>query len=151
MKGHNDEPIRTGIMMHASLAAYNRISLITQSTEKEAVDWMNANKVVDFDHIIDRSIELPNEDLFVRQLNHARSLGGVELFVTNNPSHWAIAFDSGIASVMFGVPSYTRAEFRPDAPKQFRSWSQIEEAVRKQNELRTQDVRLKKSEGVRFE
>jgi hypothetical protein len=52
---------------------------------------------------------------------------------------------------MFGVPSYTRVEFRPDAPSKRRAWTDIEEAVRKQNELRTKDARLVRQEVTNFE
>jgi hypothetical protein len=150
LMGHRGEPIRTGILMHASLASVNRMTLLTEMSEREAIDWMNANKVVDVDETIGSSFYLADEPLFERQLNHARSKGAIDLLVTNNPEHWAIAFDKGIPSVMFGVPSYTRAEHRPDAPKAVRAWSQIEDAVRKQNEKRTQDARSQKSEGVTF-
>jgi hypothetical protein len=53
---------------------------------------------------------------------------------------------------MFGVPSYTRLEFRPDAPKRVRAWNDIEDEIRRQNELRTKDKRVDtQGEGVRFE
>jgi hypothetical protein len=117
----------------------------------EAEQWVNINKIFDYDNLIDSSIGLVGEDLKERQLKMARANGSVELFITGNPKLWAIAFDLGIPSVMFGVPSYTRPEFRPDAPKRVRAWSDIEEAVKKQNELRTKDARLNRSEGVRFE
>lgn len=151
LKSDSGKPIITGVMMYAALAAYNRVTIITDMKEAEAIRWMNENKVVDFDKIIDSSVYLTDEEPTKRQINHARSLGGVELFITNNPNNWAYAFDLGIPSVMFGVPSYTRAEFRPDAPKQVRAWSDIEKAVAKQNALRTQDRRLAKQDGFRFE
>jgi hypothetical protein len=53
--------------------------------------------------------------------------------------------------MMFGVPSYTRPEFRPDAPKKVRAWSDIEAAIAKQNELRTKDIRLTRTETTKFE
>jgi hypothetical protein len=151
LKSNDDKPIITGVLMYASLAAYNRVTILTDMKEPAAIRWMNENKVVDYDHIIDSSVYLTDEHPVHRQINHARSLGGIELFITNNPNHWAYAFDMGIPSVMFGVPSYTRAEFRPDAPKQLRAWNQIEEAVAKQNALRTEDRRLTKQDGFRFE
>jgi hypothetical protein len=151
LKSDSDKPIITGVMMYAALAAYNRVTIITDMREAEAIRWMNENKVVDYDKIIDSSVYLTDEEPVKRQINYARSLGGIELFLTNNPSHWAYAFDLGIPSVMFGVPSYTRAEFRPDAPRKVRAWTDIEEAVAKQNAIRTQDRRMAKHEGFRFE
>lgn len=147
----NDEPIAQGILVVGALSAYNQISFITELNATEAEQWINQNKVVDFDNLIDSSVALEGENLKQRQLMVARSKGNVDLFITSNPALWAFAFDQGIPSLMFGVPSYLRAEFRPDAPRQVRSWSQIEEAISKQNELRTKDKRLIRTETVRFE
>jgi hypothetical protein len=127
------------------------MTIMTSLTKFEAETWMNQNKVVDFDHLIDSSVHLEGETLQERQIKHARSLGGVDLFITSNPKLWAFAFEMGIPSVMFGVPSYLRPEFRPDAPKRVRAWTDIEEAVNRQNELRTKDVRLTRTEGLNFE
>lgn len=151
LRGRNNEPISNGIIMIAQLSAYNTISFMTELTQAQAEQWINVNKVVDYDYLIDSSIGLVDEPLGERQIRHARAKGSVELFITNNPSMWAYAFDQGITSMMFGVPSYTRPEFRPDAPKAVRAWSDIEAAVAKQNELRTKDARLLRGESVRFE
>lgn len=147
----DDKPIITGVLLHASLAAHNRMTIMTDMSEANAIRWMDANKVVDYDTIIDASSILLDEHPQERQIKVARSQGGIDLFITNNPSLWAFAFEMGIPSVMFGVPSYTRPEFRPDAPKKVRAWDDITEAVAKQNALRTQDARLTKHEGFRFE
>lgn len=151
MRGPNDELIGTGVLMYGTLTAYNRMTIMTSLSKLEAETWMNQNKVVDFDHLIDSSAHLEGEDLQERQIKHARSLGGIDLFITSNPRLWAFAFDMGIPSVMFGVPSYLRPEFRPDAPKRLRAWTDIEDAVNRQNELRTKDVRLTRTEGFNFE
>jgi len=147
----NQDPISTGAKMVGALSAYNQITLITDMAADDCERWLNENKVVDFDNIIDKSVKLPTEDLKPRQLTLARAKGGVELFITSNPELWAFAFDMGIPSVMFGVPSYLRPEFRPDAPKSVRSWNDIENAIRRQNEERTKDARLIRTETVRFE
>jgi hypothetical protein len=152
LRGHkHDEPILPGIQMVGALSSWNKITFITEMNSAEAEQWVNINKIFDYDNLIDSSIGLVDEDLKQRQLKMARANGSVELFITANPKLWAISFDLGIPSVLFGVPSYTRPEFRPDAPKKVRAWNDIEEAVKKQNELRTKDARLNRSEGVRFE
>jgi hypothetical protein len=151
LKSEASKPILTGIVMYATLASFNRMTLLTDMKEADAIRWLDENKVVDYDRIIDSSVYLTDEEPIKRQINLARSQGGVALFITNNPTHWAYAFDLGIPSVMFGVPSYTRAEFRPDAPKKLRAWNDIEASVAKQNAMRTQDRRLSNQEGFRFE
>lgn len=151
LRGRNDEPISQGIILVAQLAAYNQISFMTDLSAAEAQQWLDVNKIVDFDNLIDKSVALVDENLGERQINVARAKGRLDLFLTNNPSMWAYAFDQGIVPLMFGVPSYTRPEFRPDAPKRVRAWNEIEEAIRKQNELKTQDARLTRTEGLNFE
>lgn len=151
MRDQNDGLIGTGVLMYGTLTAYNRMTIMSSLPKDKAETWLNQNKIVDFDHLIDSSVHLEGENLQERQIKHARSLGGIDLFITSNPKLWAFAFDMGIPSVMFGVPSYLRPEFRPDAPKRVRAWTDIEEAVNKQNELRTKDVRLARTEGFNFE
>jgi hypothetical protein len=151
LRGDKDQPISTGIIMVGSLSAWNRITLMSSLTAQQTQQWLDVNKVVDFDRILDSSVGLVDENLGERQINFARSAGAVELFITNDPKLWAYAFDQGIPSVMFGVPSYTRPEFRPDAPKKMRSWDDIEKAIEEQNVLRTNDARLLRTESINFE
>ena len=146
-----DQPISQGVIMVGSLSAWNSIVLMSSSNAKETQSWLDVNKVVDFDRIIDSSVGLVDEDLQERQIKYARSISPVDLFITNNPKNWAFAFNQGIASVMFGVPSYTRPEFRPDAPRRVRAWTDIEQAIEEQNTLRTQDARLSRTEALNFE
>lgn len=151
LRGQKDEPISQGIIMVGQLSAYNQISFMTSAPRAEAQQWIDVNKVVDYDNLLDGSLKLVDEPLHERQIKSARARGNVDLFITGNPEHWAYAFEQGIPSLMFGVPSYLRAEFRPDAPKRLRSWTEIETAVAKQNEIRTKDARGERGEGVRFE
>lgn len=146
----NDQPIKEGVIVVGSLSSWNKITYLSSMSLEETKHWLDINKIVDYDRIIDKSVSLPDEELGKRQLNYARSLGTVELYVTNNPSLWAYAFEQGISAIMFGVPSYTRPEFRPDAPKRIRAWSDIEKAIEKQNAILTQDVRVTRKEGVTF-
>jgi hypothetical protein len=151
LRGPNDQPISQGVITVGSLSAWNKITLMSPLDGKLTQQWLDVNKVVDFDKVIDRSVSLVDEELGERQITFARSLGAVDLFITNNPTLWAFAFDQGIAAMMFGVPSYTRPEFRPDAPKRVRAWNDIERAIEEQNALRTQDARLSRTEALNFE
>jgi hypothetical protein len=146
----NDEPILTGVQFVGALSAYNKITFITELSKGEAEQWVNVNKIVDFDEIFDSSLKLEGDDLKERQLKFVRSRGPIDLFITSSPKLWVCSFDLGIPSMMFGVPGYIRPEFRPDAPKKVRAWDEIEAAVKKQNELRTKDARLTRAEGVTF-
>jgi hypothetical protein len=124
---------------------------MTEMSKAEAERWLDINKIVDYDLLIDNSVHLETENLQERQIQVARSRGNIDLFITSNPKLWVYAFDLGIPSMMFGVPEYLRVEFRPDAPKKIRSWDQVQEAVEKQNILKTQDARLQRTEGLNFE
>lgn len=151
LKGRNDEPIGTGILMVGALSAHNRLIFISSETEDLTRIWLDSNKIVDYDIIIDSRYKLVGEDLKERQVNVARAQGGIDMAITNDPNLWKYTFELGIPSSMFAVPSYTRVEFRPDAPKKVRSWTQIEDAINKQNQLRTQDARLNRTEAIGFE
>lgn len=151
LKDHNDAPIATGVVFVGTLSVYNKLTFMTASSEAEVKYWLDTNKIVDFDEIIDASVKLEGESLAERQIKHARSRGQADLFITNNPHNWVFAFELGIPAVMFAVPAYTRPEFRPDAPRKVRAWSEIEETIRKQNELRTKDARLTRTESLNFE
>lgn len=151
LRGPNGEPISTGILMVGTLSVYNQLVFMGNETQAELKYWMDSNKVVDYDLLIDSSVKLEGEELAQRQLTVARSRGPVDLFITNNPSMWAFAFDQGIPSVMFGVPAYTRVEFRPDAPRKVRTWAQIQEAITAQNIAKTNDARLNRTELLNFE
>jgi hypothetical protein len=151
LRSQDDSPIPTGVMLYLTLTAYNRMTIVSSSSREETERWLNIHKIVDFDLIIDDSAHLEGEVLIERQITVARARGGVELFITANPAAWVFAFNQGIPSAMFGVPAYQRVEFRPDAPKRVRSWDSIVESVEKQNELKTKDVRLLRTEGLNFE
>jgi hypothetical protein len=137
--------------MVGTLTVHNQITFMTDMDREQAEHWLLINKVVDFDNIIDSSVRLDGEDLRERQITAARSRGGIDLFITGNPSLWAFAFEQGLASVMFGMPSYLRPEFRPDMERKLRKWGDIEEAIQRQNAARTKDVRLSRTESLNFE
>jgi hypothetical protein len=152
LKGHrNDEPITYGLLLIAQLSAYNQISFFTSMKPAEVRQWLDVNKVVDYDHLLDSSVSLEGEELTHRQIRAARAYRHIDLLITANPSTWVFSFEQGIPSMMFGQPAYLRPEFRPDAPKKIRSWDQIQEAVAKQNAALTQDARLSRTEGLNFE
>jgi hypothetical protein len=151
LRGKNLEPIGAGILMVGTLSVHNTLTFMCPESETAFMDWLNSNKVVDYDRVVDGSVGLIDENLKERQIKHTRARGNVDLFITNDPTLWAYAFDLGIPSVMFGVPSYTRVEFRPDAPRERRAWSDIEEAIKKQNALRTNDARISRTEALNFD
>jgi hypothetical protein len=151
LRGRNSEPIGPGILMVGTLSVHNTLTFMCPEDEVGFQHWLDSNKIVECDRIIDGSVGLVDENLKERQVKLARARGPVDLFVTNDPSLWAFAFDQGIPSVMFGVPSYTRVEFRPDAPREIRAWGDIEESIKKQTALRTNDARITRTEALNFE
>jgi hypothetical protein len=144
------QPIRTGIEMVGALSGFNNVTFITHSQKEDLARWLDVHKIVDFDNIIDKSAALLGQVIYERQIQLARTRGNVDLVVTGNPLVWVYAFEQGIPSVMFGSPEYSRVEFRPDAPKKVRSWDDIVAAVDKQNELRTKDARLARTDSINF-
>lgn len=151
LRGPKDEPISSGIIMVGTLSVYNKLTFMSSLTEAQINQWLDINKVVDYDVLLGSNVSLSGEDLAERQIQVARSKGRIDLFITNNPNTWAYAFNQGIPSIMFAVPSYTRPEFRPDAPKKVRAWNEIERSIEEQNKLITQDARLSRTEALNFE
>jgi len=149
--GDKDQPISTGIIMVGSLSAWNQITLMSPLDAQQTQQWLDVNKIVEFDRVINASVGLVGETLSERQIMFARSVGPIDLFITNSPTSWAFAFNQGITCAMFAAPSYTRPEFRPDAPRRVRAWNDIEAAITEQNMLRTQDARLTRTETLNFE
>lgn len=151
LRHDTDAPIATGVIMVGTLTVYNKIMLMSSLNRQETEYWLNSNKVVEIDDVIDNSVALSGEDLGERQITLTRSLGGIDLFITGNPHLWAYAFNLGIPSVMFGQPSYLRPEFRPDAPKRLRAWDVIEKSITEQNIKRTTEARQSRTETFKFE
>jgi hypothetical protein len=145
-----EKPIFPGVVLTGTLTAYNKLTIMSATSREETQRWLDVHGIVDMDDIIDASVGLESEDLSQRQVTLARSRGSVDLLITGNPKLWVFAFEQGIPSVMFGAPEYSRVEFRPDAPKKVRSWSDIESAIDKQNALRTQDARLTRTDALQF-
>lgn len=152
LRNTDDAPIPVGQIMVGTLSAFHKITVLSPMSTQGTKYWLDINKIVDIDDILDSSVGLTDEHLTERQIKLARSRGAIDLFITGNPSMWAFAFEMGIPALMLGQPSYLRPEFRPDAPKKLRAWNDIEDSVRKENIRRTQDARLTRTdEGVRFD
>lgn len=146
----DDKPIPTAVQMTSTLTVYNKLTYLTKGSKESAQQWLNLHKIVDVDDIIDRSVVLEGEVIVQRQIKVARTRGPVDLVITADPLTWKFAFEQGIPAVLYGESDYSRVEFRPDAPKRVRSWDEIEKAVDKQNEVRTRDARLARTESINF-
>jgi len=151
VRSQDDDPISTGIIMTGTLTVHNQLTFMTELSEERAKTWLNINKVVDYDHLIDSSASLVYEELSQRQIDLSRAKGGIDLFITSDPKLWAYAFDKGIPSAMFGSPSHLPPHNRYDAPRRLRTWNEIESAIEKQNEFRTEAARARKTEALNFE
>jgi len=151
LKSQTDDPIANGIILAGTLSVHNKITFFTEMPTAEAERWLNQSKIVDYDDLLAAEMSLHGVPLKERQVTFARSRGTVDLVITSDPQLWSFAFDQGLTAVLFGVPQYSRVEFRPDAPKQVRAWNHIEDSIRTQNELRTKDARQSRIEGIMFE
>ena len=151
LRGRGDLPISTGIILSGSLSTHNRISFFSSQPFTEMKYWLDSNKIIDYDNLIDNSVALPDEDLKQRQLKVARAKGLAEMVVTSDPALWTFAFEQGIPVILFAVPAYTRPEYRPDAPTSVRSWDSITQAIAKQAVLLAEDARTSKVEELNYE
>jgi hypothetical protein len=72
LKGPDDALIPTGVIMYGTLTVYNRMTIMSSMSEADTKRWLDVNKVVDYDLIIDNSVYLVDENPEERQIKFAR-------------------------------------------------------------------------------
>jgi len=142
------EPIRAGVAIYYALNNGNRVSLLTSRTKADAEQWLFSHGIIGYDDLICEDVHLEGDDLKRRQFKLLRSQAPVEFYVDSDPSMCAWVFEQQrVATLLFSHPSYAKIENRPDAPKPYRTWAEIEEAVNRANIARSVD-RLRPSSEI---
>lgn len=134
------EPIPAGITLYYALTAGHRVTLLTARDKDDATHWLHSHGIINYDDLIDNSLRLEGDDLKQRQFKIARSHAPVEMYIDSDPAMCAWVFEEQrVTSVLVNHPSYAKVEHRPNAPKKFRTWDQIVEAVDRVNVARAKD------------
>jgi len=141
------EPIPAGIALYYSLTASHRVAIMTARKSEDAEHWLHSHGIINYDDLIDNSLHLEGDDLKKRQFKISRTHAPVEMYVDADPAMCAWVFEEQrITSVLVNHPSYAKIENRPDAPKKFRTWDQIVEAVDRVNVSRAKERMAPSSE-----
>jgi hypothetical protein len=128
-RGNN--PIVEGARLLQGLKPFNELIILTADSAESANRWLAENRYSPLvDELIDNKQGLHGEDLTRRQITLQRTQKPVDALVTADPSLAAWAFDQGIVVYLFAHPGVSRPEWRPDAPKKVRAWTDIEESIK---------------------
>jgi hypothetical protein len=80
--------------------------------------------------IIDNTSGYEGQDLRIRQLDIMKTLSTVELFVDSDVDRCALAFKSGITSLLFASPKFVRTK------RQVKPWEELKTELEKQKEFK---------------
>ena len=142
LRSHTNTPIYQGLGLYRLLAENNRVILLSANKEVDDV-WLKQHKINKIDDLIGRDIPfmtLENPEL--RQVEHCRSNGPVEMVFTSNPVLAKQLLEIGITTNVFLQPSYIKEEFRPDSREGRKSWADIENEIVSQQDAILEDPRL---------
>jgi len=127
--GNTKGTIREGVLLYWALKEHNQITLLADEPYEDADRWLMVNGLNDFDSLMGNEIELPGETIREAQIRVAKARGHVAMLIDPDPAVIATVYDHGINGLLFVAPSFSAPQYRPDAPKKFRAWSDIEKAV----------------------
>ena len=147
LSSDSGEPNRTGVLIYYALNEGHRVTIITSRKKADAEHWLKSHGIIGYDDLVADEVHLEGEDLKKRQFLLARSKVPLELYVDNDPAMCAWVFEKqNVPIFLYGHPSYSPVENRPDAPSKVRRWSDIEAAIDKANVARSEQ-RLKPKEA----
>lgn len=133
--------ISEGMALYKSLNETNRVILVCKDTEKADI-WLKTHnlgkKLDDIQAILDTPLD--NPELLTIEL--IRSKGKIDFVVTEDPDLARHLLESGVNTLVFLNPRYTRPEFRPDGREGKKSWDQITEEIDRQQGLYDEDPRV---------
>lgn len=144
--------IPSGFIVYRGFHSLGRVVLLTELDRTRAEAWCVLHNMSDYDDLIDDSVALdPDEPLRLRQILVAKSRGPVDFYLDADPTWVAKALEMGMTALLFSHPTYARAEFRPDASRGVRPWSELVAERTRQQAMIAADKRLTNTELVTFE
>lgn len=129
LRGDKQSVNREGLALYNALRQSNQMFLLADEPEACVLTWLKINGLGDFDVILDSDLQMPGETLREAQIRSAKARGGVSMLVDPDPAVIATVYDHGIVGLLFAAPQFAAPQYRPDAPRRVRSWSEIEKAV----------------------
>jgi len=128
------DPIHEGLKLFRTLLTSYRVAIATDGTSEEAEHWLRSNLLTGHAELYDSRLAFEGQDLRLRQLTLARSSGAIELFIDCDVDRCAAALASGVTTILFGKPGFTRRK------RQARPWTDIKEEIEAQKQLRAKIV-----------
>lgn len=147
------KPIGAGLQLYRGLGQVSKLVVVNDHPEPDKVQyWLKAHGLRDHTQFLQNTrTDDPREGRH-ELLTEARRLGSVDLAIEGDPAMAAKMLHLGVTSLLMTTPAYTRQEFRPDAPRSGRAWSELLEEIDAQDELRKSDTRITADiAGTRFE
>lgn len=138
LKNSSGAPITQGVALFRSLQAQRRTLILCKNREKSEV-WLKENKIIKIDDLISSEDLLIESDF--RLVDHCRSKGPVDVVVTADPSLASKLLEVGLTALLFASPRYIRPEFRPDATRGVKMWSDLQAEIDRQEDLYREDPR----------
>ncbi len=128
------DPIHEGLKLFRTLVTSYRVALATDGTSEEAEHWLRSNLVTGYAELYDKRLAFEGQDLRLRQLTLARSSGGIELFVDCDVDRCASAIASGVTTILFTKPGFTRRK------RETRPWDDVKQEIESQKQLKAKLV-----------
>lgn len=141
LRSHTGSPIYQGLALYRVLNDHNKVLLLCDDKDKDET-WLKAHKINKVDDFIGRDLPLPGQNPALRQVEHCRSQGPVELVITSDPELSKELLAIGVTSLMFLHPTYLREEFRPDGRFGRKSWDAIVQEIAEQQDTYRDDSRV---------
>lgn len=124
------DPIHEGLKLFRTMLSSYRIAIATDGTSEEAEYWLRANLIAGYAELYDNRFAFEGQDLRLRQLTLARSSGAIELFIDCDVDRCASAIASGVTTILFTKPGFTRRK------RESRPWTQVKEEIESQRNLK---------------
>jgi hypothetical protein len=131
-----NQPIQSGVALFRALVGRYRVTLLADEPAEDARIWLVSHGIADWAGILGTEHAIASaHSLRDAQIKLAKYRGPVELLVDPDPGVVAGCFDYALTGVLFVPPAVAAAQFRPDAPREVRRWTDIEAAVDAQRAL----------------
>ena len=145
--GPTGDLVQKGLVVYRAFKSMGRVVLLTEMTTQRAEGWLMINNIVDYDDLIDSSVEIdPKQDLRERQLEVVMSRGPVSLYIDSDPERATMGLKRGVSTLLFAESEYAHFRFRPDVPKSVRPWDELVAERTRQQALIATDRRAKPAE-----
>lgn len=142
LRSFTGAPNPQGISLYRTLKEKTQVFLLCSNKARDD-RWLKENKINTVDDLVGEDVPMAVDGLEWRQVEHCRARGHIEYVVTADPELAEKLLAAGITTLMFLHPIYISEKFRPDGREGRKSWALVKEEISRQQELYTEDSRLR--------